>query len=81
MLGLLGAPECYQVQPSAELTSQVLPKATKIHNIKVYVAAEKTTNISETMTKKVENTPTPVTKEKYSEPNLEKSTDTVDRIQ
>ena len=78
---MLGAPECSQVQPSAELTSQVLPKATKIHNIKVYVAAEKTTNISETMTKKVENTPTPVTKEKYSELNLEKSTDTVDRIQ
>ena len=46
-----------------------------------HVAVEKTTNISETMTKKVESTPTPVTKEKYSEPNLEKSTDTVDRIQ
>ena len=45
------------------------------------MAVEKTTNISETMTKKVENTPTPVTKEKYSEPNLEKSTDSVDRIQ
>lgn len=45
------------------------------------MAVEKTTNISETMTKKVESTPTPVTKEKYSEPNLEKSTDTVDRIQ
>ena len=42
---------------------------------------EKTTNISETMPKKVENTPIPVTKEKYSEPNPEKSTDSVDRIQ
>jgi len=29
----------------------------------------------------VENTPIPVTKEKYSEPNLEKSTDSVDWIQ
>lgn len=33
------------------------------------------------MPKKVENTTIPVTKEKYSEPNLEKSTDSVDRIQ
>ena len=59
----------------------MLSKATKIPTIKSHVAVEKTTNISETMTKKVENTPTPVTKEKYSEPNLEKSTYTVDRIQ
>ena len=59
----------------------MLPKSPKIHNIKVHVAAEKTTNISETMPKKVKKTPIPVTKEKYSEPNLEKSTDTVDRIQ
>ena len=59
----------------------MLSKSTKIPTIKSHVAVEKTTNISETMTKKVENTPTPVTKEKYSEPNLEKSTDTVDRIQ
>lgn len=29
----------------------------------------------------MENTPIPVTKGKYSEPNLEKSTDSVDRIQ
>lgn len=42
---------------------------------------EKSLNISETMPKKVENTTIPVTKEKYSEPNLEKSTDSVDRIQ
>lgn len=33
------------------------------------------------MPKKVKKTPIPVTKEKYSEPNLEKSTDTVDGIQ
>jgi len=43
MLGLLGASECSQVQPSAELTSQVLLKAPKIHNIKVLVEAAKST--------------------------------------
>lgn len=42
---------------------------------------EKTTNISEIIPKKVENTPIPVTNEKSSEINSEKSTDHVDRIQ
>ena len=44
MLGLLGASECFQVQPSAELTSQVLPKAPKIPNTKGHVAVEKNIN-------------------------------------
>ena len=42
---------------------------------------EKSLNISETIPEKVENTSMPVTKEKYSEINSEKSTDSVDRVQ
>jgi len=37
LLGLPSATECSQVQPSAELTSQVLPKAPKIPNTKGHV--------------------------------------------
>jgi len=36
---LLSATECSQVQPSVELTSQVLPKAAKISNTKGHVGA------------------------------------------
>lgn len=42
---------------------------------------EKPLNISETIPKKVENTPIPTAKEKSSEINPEKFTDSVDRIQ
>ncbi len=44
MLGLSGAPECSGVQSSAELTSQVLPKAPKIPNTKGFVALVRNTN-------------------------------------
>ena len=44
MLGLPGAPGCFQVQPSAELTSQVLPKAPKIPNTKDLVAQGRNIN-------------------------------------
>jgi len=44
MLGLPGAPGCFQVQPSAELTSQVLPKAPKILNTKDLVAQGRNIN-------------------------------------
>ena len=40
MLGLPGAPECSGVQPSAELTSQVLQKAPKIPNAKSCVGVD-----------------------------------------
>ena len=40
MLGLPGAPECSQVQPSAELTSQVLPNAPKNPNTKSHAAVD-----------------------------------------
>ena len=40
LLGLPSATECSQVQPSAELTSQVLPKAPKIPNTKGHVAVD-----------------------------------------
>jgi hypothetical protein len=38
------ATECSQVQPRAELTRQVLPKAPKIPNTKSHVAQGKNTN-------------------------------------
>ena len=38
LLGLSSATECSQVQPSAELTSQILPKTPKIPNTKGHVA-------------------------------------------
>ena len=41
LLGLPSATECFQVQPSAELTSQVLPKAPKIPNTKGHAGVEK----------------------------------------
>jgi len=44
LLGLPSATECSQVQPSAELTSQVLPNASKIPNTKGHVVAGKSTN-------------------------------------
>ena len=44
LLGLPSATECSQVQPSAELTRQVLPKAAKIPNTKGLAAAERNTN-------------------------------------
>ena len=44
LLGLPSATECSQVQPSAELTSQVLPKAPKSPNTKGHVAQGKNTN-------------------------------------
>ena len=44
LLGLPSATECSQVQPSAELTSQVLPKTPKIPNTKGHVAQEKNIN-------------------------------------
>ena len=37
MLGLPSATECSGVQPNAKITSQVLPKATKIPNTKGHV--------------------------------------------
>ena len=43
MLGLPSAAECSQVQPNAELTSQVLPKTAKIPNTKGLVEAAKST--------------------------------------
>ena len=44
LLGLPSAMECSQVQLSAELTSQVLPKTPKIPNTKGHVEAAKSTN-------------------------------------
>jgi len=41
LLGLPSATECSQVQPSAELTSQVLPNAPKIPNTKGHVEVVK----------------------------------------
>ena len=45
LLGLPSATECSKGQPSAELTSQVLPKAPKIPNTKSHVAVVKNTKI------------------------------------
>jgi len=45
LLGLPSAMECSQVQPSAELTSQVLPKAAKIPNTKGHVEVGRNTRI------------------------------------
>ena len=53
LLGLPSATECFQVQPSAELTSQVLPKAPKIPNTKGHVAVVK--NISNVVANKLAN--------------------------
>jgi len=44
LLGFPSVTECSQVQPSAELTSQVLPKAPKITNTKGLVAQAKSIN-------------------------------------
>lgn len=44
LLGLPSATECSQVQPSAELTSQVLPKAPKNFNTKSHVGADVSIN-------------------------------------
>jgi len=44
LLGLPSATECSQVQPSAKLTSQVLPKAHKSLNTKGHVAVVKNIN-------------------------------------
>ena len=44
LLGLPSATECSQVQPNAELTSQVLPKASKSPNTKGHVAVVKNIN-------------------------------------
>jgi len=44
LLGLPSATECSRVQPSAELTSQVLPNAPKIPNTKGHVAQERNIN-------------------------------------
>ena len=45
LLGLPSATECSQVQPRAELTRQVLPKAPKISNTKGLVAVVKNINV------------------------------------
>lgn len=44
LLGLLSAAECSRVQPSAELTRQVLPKAPKIPDTKGHVAVDASIN-------------------------------------
>ena len=44
LLGLPSATECSQVQPRAELTRQVLPKAPKIPNTKGLVEVVRNTN-------------------------------------
>jgi len=53
LLGLPSATECSQVQPSAELTSQVLPNAPKNPNTKSHVAVVK--NINNVVVNKLAN--------------------------
>ena len=55
LLGLPSATECFQVQPSAELTSQVLPNAPKNPNTKRHVAVVKSTKIVVEEINKVRN--------------------------
>ena len=53
LLGLPSATECFQVQPSAELTRQVLPNAPKISNTKGHV--DRDANINNVVVNKPAN--------------------------